>query len=98
MKLAPDAIENGVFGARTRCTGVGFAPSEDQLKEAREVIRAALTETPGEWHPRAITLFAEVVTIGAVARAHYKEPALKPSEVANFASVVAGILNSFTHK
>lgn len=93
-------VNEGVKTGQARCSAQipKFMMSEDVMKQVNSVIVETLQKEPTEWHPRAISLFSEVVTIGGLSRSHYGEKEVTVSLVVEFLGALGKILNSFTHK
>jgi hypothetical protein len=58
-----------------------------------ELVGNALSRV--QWHPRAIAVFSEVITLGMLSRTYYGESPLTLEQVDQFTGVFALILNSF---
>jgi hypothetical protein len=93
-------LESGIQAGQNQCIGLitGFKTTEYSMQHIRSVIAEVLKQEPQEWHPRAISLFSEVVTIGGLSRAHYGEKELEVNEVTEFLGWIGKIFNSFVHK
>ena len=71
----------------------GIPNYSNAIGEAIELVGNALSRV--QWHPRAVAVFSEVITLGMLARAYDGESSLTPEQVDQFTEVFALILNSF---
>ena len=63
--------------------------------ETMELVGDAMSRV--EWHPRAVAIFSEVITLGMLSRAYYGEASLTLEQVAQFRDIFELILNSLVH-
>ena len=71
----------------------GIPNYSNAIGEAMELVGNALSRV--QWHPRAVAVFSEVITLGILSRTYYSESSLTLEQVAQFTEVFALILNSF---
>ena len=71
----------------------GIPNYSNAIGEAMELVGNALSRV--QWHPRAVSIFSEVITLGMLSRAYYGESHLTLEQVDQFTEVFALILNSF---
>src|ERR687894_2658306 len=71
----------------------GIPNYSNAIGEAMELVGNALSHV--QWHPRAVTVFSEVITLGMLSRAYYGESSLTLQQVDQFTGVFALILNNF---
>ena len=71
----------------------GIPNYSNAIGEAMELVGNALSRV--QWHPRAVSIFSEVITLGMLSRAYYGESPLTLEQVDQFTEVFALILNSF---
>ena len=71
----------------------GIPNYSNAIAEAMELVGNALSRV--QWHPRAVAVFSEVITLGMLSRAYYGESSLTLEQVAQFTGIFALILNSF---
>jgi hypothetical protein len=71
----------------------GIPNYSNAISEVMELVGTALSHV--QWHPRAVTVFSEVITLGMLSRTYYGESSLTLEQVAQFTGIFALILNSF---
>jgi hypothetical protein len=71
----------------------GIPNYSNTIGEAMELVGTALSRV--QWHPRAVAVFSEVITLGMLSRAYYGESSLTLEQVDQFTEVFVLILNSF---
>src|ERR687895_525072 len=71
----------------------GIPNYSNAISEAMELVGNALSRV--QWHPREVSVFSEVITLGMLSRAYYGESHLTLEQVDQFTEVFALILNSF---
>ena len=71
----------------------GIPNYSNAIGEAMELVGNALSRV--QWHPRAVSVFSEVITLGMLSCAYYGESSLTLEQVAQFTEVFALVLNSF---
>ena len=71
----------------------GIPNYSNAIGEAMELVGNALSRV--QWHPRAVAVFSEVITLGMLSRAYSGESSLTLEQVDQFTEVFALILNSF---
>jgi hypothetical protein len=71
----------------------GIPNYSNAIAEVMELVGTALSRV--QWHPRAVSVFSEVITLGMLSRAYYGESSLTLEQVAQFTGIFALILNSF---
>jgi hypothetical protein len=71
----------------------GIPNYSNAIAEAMELVGNALSRV--QWHPRAVSVFSEVITLGMLSRVYYGESSLTLEQVAQFTGIFALILNSF---
>ena len=71
----------------------GIPNYSNAIGEAMELVGNALSRV--QWHPRAVAVFSEVITLGMLSRALYGESSPTLEQVDQFTEVFALILNSF---
>ncbi|HZA23330.1 MAG TPA: hypothetical protein VFA32_12135, partial [Dehalococcoidia bacterium] len=71
----------------------GIPNYSNAIAEAMELVGTTLSSV--QWHPRAVSVFSEVITLGMLSRAYYGESSLTLKQVAQFTGIFALILNSF---
>ena len=100
MNFESSYLYDGVQAARKRCERSieGLIISNNTLDNAYALVEQALKRESAQWHPRAITLFSELLAMGAICRAYYGEPEITPTEADLHVKNIAYLFNSFTHK
>jgi hypothetical protein len=83
----PDRTDDPLLGLQ------GIPNYSNAIAEAMELVGNALSYA--QWHPRAVAVFSEVITLGMLSRAYYGESSLTLEQVAQFMGSFALILNSF---
>jgi hypothetical protein len=73
----------------------GIPNYSNAIAETMELVGNAMSHV--EWHPRAVAMFSEVITVGMLSRAYYGESSLTLEQVAQFMGIFGLILNSFVH-
>ncbi len=71
----------------------GIPNYSNAIGEAMELVGNALSRV--QWHPRAVAVFSEVITLGMLSRAYYGESPLTLEQVDQFTEGFALILKSF---
>ncbi len=100
MEFNYRALNGGVSAGHARCIRFieKFEPSRIDLGATLNLLAEVLKRAPNQWHPRAVDLFSEIVTVGAISRSVYEEPALTVGEVTEYLGLLEKLFNSFTHK
>src|ERR687892_2601127 len=83
----PDRTADPLLGLQ------GIPNYSNAIAEAMELVGTALSRV--QWHPRAVSVFSEVITLGMLSRALYGESSPTLEQVDQFTEVFALILNSF---
>jgi hypothetical protein len=71
----------------------GIPNYSNAISEVMELVDTALSHV--QWHPRAVIVFSEVITLGMLSRTYYGESSLTLEQVAQFTGIFALILNRF---
>jgi hypothetical protein len=71
----------------------GIPNYSNAIGEAMELVGNALSRV--QWHPQAVAVFSEVITLGMLSRAYYGESSLTLEQVDQITEVFAVIFNSF---
>jgi hypothetical protein len=85
----PERTADPLFGLQ------GIPNYSNAIAETMKLVGNAMSRV--EWHPRAVAMFSEVITLGMLSRAYYGEAPLTLEQVAQFMGIFGLILNSFVH-
>jgi|ERR1700730_3461373 len=95
-----DPIARGIEHAVERVSNdlPGFQPRQIDIELARDLVTRTIEAGARNWHPRAILVLSDLVTIGVCSRSHYGEQQLGIETVIRFSESLEEILNCWFHE